>query len=155
MTYSFEIQELEKTPVLSITATTTMAELGEVMADCFPTVFKHIHANGGQPAGMPFARYHKFGPEEVVVESGLPLIGAVAGEGRILTSELPGGLVARTIHVGPYESLLDAYQAYETWFADGEYEATGGPWEVYLTDPGEEKDSSKWQTQINWPVKKK
>ncbi|ALO14213.1 Transcriptional regulator, effector-binding domain/component [Salinivirga cyanobacteriivorans] len=32
-------------------------------------------------------------------------------------------------------------------------EAAGSPWEVYLTDPQTEKDTSKWLTKMYQPVK--
>jgi AraC family transcriptional regulator len=28
----------------------------------------------------------------------------------------------------------------------------GAPWEVYVTDPGVEPDSSKWYTQVIYPI---
>jgi AraC family transcriptional regulator len=29
---------------------------------------------------------------------------------------------------------------------------TGDPWEVYVTDPGDEPDPSKWQTELVYPI---
>jgi hypothetical protein len=32
--------------------------------------------------------------------------------------------------------------------------ADGGPWEIYWTDPGLERDPAKWRTEIVQPVKR-
>jgi hypothetical protein len=28
----------------------------------------------------------------------------------------------------------------------------GGPWKVYVIDPGEVPDPAQWVTEINWPL---
>jgi len=36
---------------------------------------------------------------------------------------------------------------------ENEKEINGASWEVYITDPMSEPDTSKWVTQIYYPVK--
>jgi len=46
-----------------------------------------------------------------------------------------------------------AYNSINEYFEiGGGLTQTGGPWEVYATDPGAEPDTSKWLTEIWFPV---
>ena len=74
------------------------------------------------------------------------------GTDRIQAGELPGGTVATVIHKGPYEGLPQTWAALVEWISAQGLQPAGAPWEVYLTDPGAEPDSSKWRTQIFFPV---
>jgi hypothetical protein len=56
------------------------------------------------------------------------------------------------MHVGPYHELSDTHEALIEWLADRGLVAAGGPWEVYWTDPGLERDPAKWRTEIFHPV---
>ncbi len=71
---------------------------------------------------------------------------------RVHQSELPACEAAVTLHTGPYEKLPDAYSALTEWIKENGKHEAGPPWEVYVTDPGGEPDSSKWQTEVVWPV---
>jgi hypothetical protein len=56
------------------------------------------------------------------------------------------------VHVGPYDELARTPQALERWLAARDLVTDGGPWEVYWTDPGLERDAAKWRTEIVQPV---
>ena len=66
---------------------------------------------------------------------------------------LPGGWVAVTWHVGPYEGLPHAHHAIIDWLADTGHEAAGAPWEVYWTDPSEVPDPAAWRTEVFHPIR--
>ena len=59
--------------------------------------------------GPPFARYHDFSADRIVVELGVPVAAAPDGlpaasglpDGTVGVSSLPGGDVAATVHAGP------------------------------------------------------
>ncbi|MEP6963766.1 MAG: GyrI-like domain-containing protein, partial [Acidobacteriota bacterium] len=67
---------------------------------------------------------------------------------------LPGGSVATTMHLGPYEHLQDAYGALQQWMESEGFTPAGSPWESYVTDPGEHPDPKDWKTEVFWPVSK-
>ena len=74
-----------------------------------------------------------------------------APEGMTVT-ELPERRVMVTDHVGPYEGLEDTWNKMSAWMYANEMEYAGAPYEVYVTDPGEEPDPTKWVTHIVCPV---
>lgn len=135
-----------------IRVTTTPADIGPKMEEILPEVWSYLEERGVHPAGPPFARYHGFREDLVDLEAGFPVTGPVAGEGRIFAGELPGGEVAATWHVGPYDTLSEAYRAIETWSQAQGREPAGSPWEIYWTDPGETPDPAEWKTEVLWPV---
>lgn len=153
MNYDFEIRELRPEPILGIRATTTPDEIGATLAKILPRVHSFAQKRGYEMASPPLSIYHAYNEERVEIEGGVTLLRKGSGEGEIRAGMLPGGRAAVTVHVGPYEGLKEAYQELEAWIQLQGKEASGPPWEIYWTDPGEEPDSSKWKTEIYWPLK--
>ena len=157
MSYEITTKTIDPVPVLFQSRTGNRDQLGEVLADCLPTVFGFVMENGLAPAGHPFVRYTNMTPGMTFeVDAGIPLVEAAVEnpppESGIVAGELFGGTVATTVHKGHYEGLGDAYAALEKWVADGPATAIGAPWEMYLTDPGEVPDSADWMTEIFMPI---
>lgn len=153
MDLEFSTTQIEPQPILGVRIQANMQDLPNIMGDIFGEVFGYISQNGDQPAGMPFSRYHSMDGESVDMECGLPVVSTVDGTDRIRSGELPGGTVATVIHKGPYEGLPQTWSAFFEWIGARGLKPAGAPWEVYLTDPGAEPDTSKWRTQIFFPVK--
>ena len=153
MPLDFGTREIGSQPIVGIRVTAKMTELGQLMGPLFGEVMGHIQQSGQHPVGMPLAIYHGMDDGEVDVECGIPVASPVEGEGRIEAGELPGGTVATATHMGPYEGLRETWAALTQWMSSQGLVPTGAPWEVYVTDPGAEPDSSKWRTDIFFPVR--
>ena len=80
------------------------------------------------------------------------------GDDHVVSGVLPAGRYATVTHVGHPSELMEVTKALLEWAAaqgltwdvsaaDGG-ERWGSRLEIYLTDPGEEPDMSKWQTQL-------
>jgi len=142
-------------PVLFIRRKARASEIAPTLGEVLPRVFAHAQAAGIPFAGPPYARYVTMGRGLMTLEGGMPIAVAARGEGEIEAGELPGGLVATATHVGPYETLQDTHAAIEAWIeAEGHEVAEGGPWEVYVTDPGEVPDPRQWRTEVFWPLRR-
>lgn len=152
---TIEVRTLKSQPVVSVRRDTSLDQLQAAFQDILPTVFNFLKSRGLTPTGPPFGRYHCFRPEKIDLEAGLPVEKAPSltdEDGPLQASELPGGEAAVLMHVGPYDDLKRTYDALEAWFAENGREAAGGPWELYVTDPGAEPDPQKWQTEVIWPI---
>jgi len=108
--------------------------------------------NGLKMAGVPLAWYYSDKP---------PFVFDIAAqvdklpehtEGRIQTKTLPAGKAVVVHFYGPYELTSKAYAAAQKWMEDNHKTAAGAPYEVYLGDPGIEKDPYKILTDIVFPV---
>ena len=152
MDLEFSTTQIESQPILGIRTSAKMQDLPELLGAHFGEVYGYVTQIGQQPAGMPFSRYHSMDGESVDIECGIPINAPLDGTDRVRPGELPGGIVATVIHKGPYEGLPQTWSALFEWLGAQGLKPGGAPWEVYLTDPGAEPDSSKWRTQIFFPV---
>jgi AraC family transcriptional regulator len=48
--------------------------------------------------------------------------------------------------------LADTYDQLMAWMAHQNLVPDKRMWEIYLSDPAQEPDPSKWRTRIFWPV---
>lgn len=153
-----EITQRATQPYAGISAWVTMAAIGSV-ADRIPEIFSWLGAHGIAPAGPPFLRYHVVDMErQLQVEAGVPVASAVEDDGAIRAGTLPAGRFAIMTHTGSPDTLVAATAKLLDWA-----EARGLAWdisqtdagehwgcrlELYLTNPAEQPDASKWQTQL-------
>ncbi|HUC27735.1 MAG TPA: GyrI-like domain-containing protein [Streptosporangiaceae bacterium] len=136
-----------------------MKDLGSV-ADRIPEIFGWLGARGIIPAGPPFFRYHVIDTErQLLVEAGVPVASALdADDGDIRGGTLPAGRFAVMTHTGAPETLMAATAALLEWAEtrglawDVSQTDAGERWgcrlESYPTDPAEQPDTGKWQTEL-------
>ncbi len=152
------VAERAEEPYVAIRASVTMAELAG-LADRFGEVFAWLAERGVAATGAPFFRYHVIDMERrLAVEAGVPVQAAIAGDERITAGLLPAGRYATCMHVGPYDGLIGAVDALLRWAdAQGiEFDASsaedGEHWgcrlEIYRTDPSQQPDPTKWETEL-------
>jgi hypothetical protein len=153
-----EIMQRAAQPYAGITAWVTIAELGSV-ADRIPEIFGWLGARGIPPAGPPFFRYHVIDMErQLQVEAGVPVASAVDDDGDIRAGTLLAGRFAVMSYTGAPDTLVGPTAALLDWASarglvwdvseTDEGERWGCRVEFYLTDPAEQPDMSKWQTEL-------
>lgn len=153
-----EITQRTAQPYAGISAWVTMANVGSI-ADRIPEIFGWLGARGITPAGAPFFRYHVIDmARQLLVEAGIPVASAVDDEGDIRGGTLPAGRFAVMTHTGAPETLVAATTELLDWAAaqglsfDVVQTDKGEKWgcriESYLTDPAEQPDMTKWQTEL-------
>lgn len=153
MTYEIGTTIIHEQPVAVERATLTVAEIGAWLAKTYGDVAGLLAAQGLQPAGAPFARYHPLGDDRFDVEAGFPTPTPIEAGGEVRPSTLPGGPVAQTVHTGPYEEMEPGYAALASWIAEQGGEPAGDAWEVYYSNPDDQPDSSTWRTLIVQPYR--
>ncbi|MBM3696311.1 MAG: MerR family transcriptional regulator [Actinobacteria bacterium] len=129
------------------------AAIGEFIGDGFAG----LGMAGLAPAGPPLTIYHdpEFTPESIDVEMVCPVPAGVTGPvmtpggRRLEMCSVPAGEVAVLVHVGPYETIGEAYQALAEWVGQHGYRVSGPPQEIYLTSP---QDPGPPVTEIRFPV---
>jgi effector-binding domain-containing protein len=151
MGYDIEIKDVQAQPMLAIRTTSTPAELPGVFREIINEVWEYCRRIGITPSGPSFGIFHEFG-ETVDVEAGFPVPPGTEGEGRITAGEVPGGKVATAWHVGAYTKLGDAHQAMDDWIHGQGHGHGRPPREIYWIGPGDEPDSSKWRTEVQYPL---
>ena len=138
-----EIRELSRQPAVTEVAVTDADGIPSVVDAAFPRLFGRLAELGVEPAGPPYIRYLRTGPE-LELELGIP-VGPDAGQ----SSGLPGGRAAvlsmSARSMGCATRVLGCRSGRET--------ARPPFRESYETNPREEPDSSRWITEIFLPLR--
>jgi effector-binding domain-containing protein len=124
-----------------------------------PEIADRLAARGIEPAGAPFLRYRVIEMDrELDMEAGVPVGAVVEGDKDVNFGILPDGQYATVTHVGPFDKLIDVTAALLHWGAreglawDMTETENGQEWgcrlELYKTNPSEEPDMSKWETEL-------
>jgi effector-binding domain-containing protein len=153
-----EVIERAEEPYVAIRTTVTMASIGAASAH-FPAVFEWLARHGSAPAGPPFFKYDVIDmASQLQIEVGVPVPEHLADDGSVLAGVLPAGRYASVIHVGHPGQLADTTADLLAWAEsnglafDTTATSEGERWacrlENYLTDPAEQPDMTKWETQL-------
>lgn len=163
-TYSLDAEptvvEFPDRPYVGIAKAVTMTTISEI-ADRIPELFGWLFGQGVAPAGAPFFRYHVIDMERRLdMEVGVPLAAPVEGDGEVIAGTLPAGRYAVVRHVGHPDELVDVTAALLDWAQqqgmtwDMRESPDGELWgcrlEIYRTDPREEPDMAKWETELQF-----
>ena len=154
MAYSITKREIMAQPVLVVKRRINPSAVAATLADALGKIFQYAQQNGIALAGQPFTRYLEWGPGLWTIEAGMPVTAKVGqtSDREVRGDELPGGLVATTIHSGTYDKLNEAHAAVQQWIEAQGLKPAGAPWEVYTTDPADFPDPKDWKTEIFWPM---
>ncbi|WP_181312430.1 GyrI-like domain-containing protein [Nocardioides campestrisoli] len=153
------VPEPEGDPVVVRVAPVPIAVVREQVAlEALPDFFDRTygvvaHALEGQEIGRvgpAVAVYRGEAGATVDVAVGYPVQRPVAPTHGVVAEQLPGGLVARTIHVGPYDRLAQTYHELQSWIAAQGLVAADVMWESYLTEPTPEADPARMLTEVTW-----
>jgi effector-binding domain-containing protein len=104
------------------------------------------------PNGAPRTIYYQYGSKQVEVEAAIPVAEIGHSKEVVKFHEMPGMNVLVVKYYGDYNKVESVYiAAYDYIKAKGKA-STGAPMEIYITDPGMEKDTAKWLTEIVFPL---
>jgi hypothetical protein len=143
-------KEVESMSGLSVTKSGTFVELekmgSQLWAEAYGEVGRMIGEQGLVPSGMPFAVNHVWDEANGLfeIEFGIP----VESDGN----EIGGGKVIMASYYGDYHDIYLAHDAAEAYCAKHGLQIRGASWEVYVTDPAAEPDTSRWLTEVYYPV---
>jgi effector-binding domain-containing protein len=144
---------------VAIRTRVTMETIGTEVPPLNQEVFGWLAQQGAAAAGAPFWKYDVIDmANSMEIEAGVPVASPLAGDGRVVAGVLPAGRYLTLHHVGAPETLMGATSFLLGWAADKgltfdmspspQGERWGCRLEIYLTDPREEPDLSKWETLL-------
>lgn len=151
MTYTCELKQQLAQPALAIRTRAAVQDLPKVFGDAYGAIMQYLAELGEEPAGMPYAAYYNMDMQNLDLEIGFPVARKIAGKGDVQPSEFPGGKLASTVHIGPYDQVGPAYDALMHWVGAQGYQATGVAYEVYYSGP--ETPPQEIKTEIVFPLK--
>jgi effector-binding domain-containing protein len=149
---TISIHDLPEQDVLAIRAHRPTVEIPTFLGTSFEQLYGRLALLGATPAGPPFVIYHAFEPSMIDAEVCVPYAGTVASNGTVTTRHLPATMAARTLHVGPYDTIGGAYAAVEAWTHEHGYEPSGPVRECYLNGPGDGVSPAEYRTEVLLPI---
>lgn len=138
--------------VMSIQETCTPQEIGATLGKLYGEILIAAQIEKNEQSGTPFAIFRNFSEDRVEMEACIQVKNMSKGSDRIRAWKRDATKSVRGDYYGPYTGLRSAYPQVTEWISQHGLKVSGSPWENYITDPGQEKDSSKWLTQIYFPV---
>jgi effector-binding domain-containing protein len=153
-----QIEERGEQPYVGIRTQISMQELGPTIQQSIGELFAWLERQGAEPAGPPLIRYYVIDmAAKLDVEVGIPVAVALAGDQRVSASVLPAGRYASLIYtdisrgIEGNAALLDWGTArglvWDRW-NDANGDAFGARYESFLTDPADEPNPTKWETEV-------
>ena len=134
---------------------------GNVLGPLWGEVNTWLAGKGLTQSGAPFIRYITTDmARKLDIEVGWPVTSSVTGDEHITTGIFPAGKYAVLTYTGPYKGmgLVKATAALLDWAEKNHvrWQMTNingvDSWEArlehYITDPNEQPDSKKWQTEL-------
>jgi effector-binding domain-containing protein len=152
MSYEFEVRRLPEQKTLVARGTCGHDQIGPTLGVLYGKVTAAMKAHGLTMDGPPFCLYTEWREFDCDLEAGCRIFGEPPTEGEVTGSKLPACTAVMTTHVGPYDGLPEAHAACDRWIQENGKEFAGPCWEVYITDPDREPDTSKWITEVYYPV---
>jgi effector-binding domain-containing protein len=128
MDYVVHVEQVELQTTAVIRGRAVQAELSKVVPRLCGEVWAFLRAAGQPRPGRHLALYLD---GDINLEVGVEVDQPFAGDGRVVGSATPAGLVATTAHFGPYHRLHEAHAAVLRWCAANGHALAGPSWEVY------------------------
>lgn len=155
MPLEVNVNETPNQHVAGVRFTTELKSIKKDIAAGFGKLGKLIMEGTLQPLGVPMLVYHDVIDEESGgdVEICVPVSDQFINTEEVTSHELEGGLMASTIHKGPYEKVGPVYQKLPAWIYENGYEIVGSPREVYENDP-QTVIPEELLTRVEFPVRK-
>jgi len=111
-----------------VARTTSWEEFPSLWVELLDEVYRFVRAHGATQDGQNVMVYLDDTPR---VEVGVEVSAPFTADGPVVSSGLPVGLAATTVHRGSYDGLGDTHLAIREWCAEHGHEANGIRWEVY------------------------
>lgn len=152
MEHAVKVEERPALLVVSKRLPVRITDMGPLFGSSFGEIYAHLGARNVQPAGEPFVIYYEMpnGDKPIDIEICAPVTQTIDAPRGWKVRQLPAGTFASLVHVGPYDTVGEAYTAMRRWFDTHDLVVSGPPREVYLSPP--ETPPDQIRTVIEFPV---
>jgi effector-binding domain-containing protein len=154
-----KIEYRREQPYLGIRTQVTLEELGSgLVPQLHDEVLEWMEAQGITPSGLSFIRYNVINMEDKLdLDLGWPVAESLPGNERITPGVLPAGKYATLVYTG-LENGIAGNAALIGWaeangiqwdrWDDPKGDAFKSRYETLLTEPADEPDVTKWETEV-------
>jgi effector-binding domain-containing protein len=147
----YEVREIawpEKT-LLTKRVTTSFEKLPHFFREAYGQLFQALQTQSLGPVEPPYAIYYQVdgARNEIDVAAAVTIREKMKELRRFQKVTIPASRALQVSYTGPYDDMRTAYEALEQYVREHQLEILL-MMEQYFSDPGIEKDPSKWRTEI-------
>ena len=151
---AYEIVEvnLPEAKYLVVSGDVNPADIEAFYKENFGKIMTHMEKNKVEMAGSPTGLFYSWTDTLAKMSAAIPVAADAAGTKEIEFRTIEAGKALQIDYYGAYDKSEAAHFAMDDYLNANGLTITGAVREVYVTDPGAEPDTSKWLTQIIYPV---
>jgi effector-binding domain-containing protein len=133
MKYDIVVEIAPAERIAAVRAKVPISGVAGAWKPALDQVWAFLKANDGLRPGHNLFLYHHPPDRSAAmnIDFGVQVARLFEQTGIVQCVETPAGEVARTIHVGPYDRLVDAHNAIHAWCAVNKREIAQASWEIY------------------------
>jgi effector-binding domain-containing protein len=133
MKYDVVVEQAHAELIAAVRAKVQIRDIARTWKPALDQVWAFLKTrNDLRPGHNLFLYHHPERREEAMdVDFGVQVAQPFETQGNVRCIETPAGEVARTVHVGPYDRLLDAHNAVHAWCAAHRRTIGQASWETY------------------------
>lgn len=146
-------------PYVAIRTRVAMADIARTLPPLIPQLLRWTSQHHVTTSGPVFFHYEAIDQQQHLdVAVGIPVTTSYPGDNTVQSGAFPAGRYAIVSYFGDYKGLYEAHRYLEHWLAQHNYAEQithdhqrtcwGGRTEFYLTDPDEEHNPERWQTDV-------
>lgn len=152
---SYEISEIEipEARYLLISGDVEPQNIGDFYGENFGRIMAYMGENGIEMAGNPSGLFYSWTDTLAKMSAAIPIGADAAGTDEIEFRLIEATTGLQIDYYGAYDKSEAAHIDMDRHMDANGLELNGAVREVYITDPTTEPDTSKWLTQIIYPVK--
>jgi effector-binding domain-containing protein/uncharacterized protein YndB with AHSA1/START domain len=159
-TVALSVEETKPVSYIGISSTVSMDNMDAMekqMSSSYGELMGALAKAKIEMTGAPFCIYNKWDEATKQTEfvCALPVPDGAKVPAKYKLMQTSGGMAVKAINLGSYDNLGNTHGEIEKFISFKNLEIIGAPWEIYVTDPEMEKDTTKWITEVYYPVKKK
>lgn len=148
MDYKVDLKELEAKPIVSISEEVRNLKIPFVFPKLMKEIFAFLEKAEIKPIGAPLAIFTDWKRGKGKIKVGIPVDEKINSNVRISASQTPTGKFAYTLYIGKLRKINSVYKTMKDWIKINGYTYTNLWMEVYRTDPNNEPDQNKWETEV-------
>jgi effector-binding domain-containing protein len=151
--FNVEQRDMPAMQIASVRSKLKISDLtSAVFAKWFGQISQTLSSQKLAPTGAPMAIYHTYGPTEVEVEAAIPVANAGVKNSDVNFREMSAAKTLVVKYYGGYSNMEYVYNAAYDYIKQKGMSSNGSPMEIYVTDPMLEKDTTKWLTEVVFPL---
>lgn len=153
--YSYNVLEknVEPLTIATIHEKVKMSDIEKTIGADYGAIMEYIAKNDAKCSGSPMAITIAYDSLFWEFEAALPIDKEIPSNDKIKIKKSHKGKTAYVVYHGSYDKTYGAYTDIEAYIKENNLTVAGGAWETYITDPSTEADTSKWITEIYYPIK--